>query len=226
MKKAAIRFKTFIIKLKANQEFEPEEIDTSFDNKETPEAIKANLIDKIEDAKGVDLTSKAAIVKDAQVKRNEEISKGMKKNDPMPWSDVTATNTTDQKSLPTEEIEKDTTNLTKTADKDKLRNRESDLEKIASTIDQLANDSKDTDEALDKIDQYNDIKNLIIDLDSMKDDTIKIDASRAARLNELDKKFLDTSVKGRSIRDILDNSSEKAETLEVTKLEIASPNED
>ena len=226
MKKAAIRFKTFIIKLKANQEFEPEEVDTSFDNKETPEAIKANLIDKIEDAKGVDLTAKAALVKDAQVKRNQEISKGMKKNDPMPWSDVTATNTIDQKSLPTEEMEKDVNNLTKSADKDKLRNRESDLEKIAVAIDQLSNDSNNTEEVLDKIDQYNDIKNLIIDLDSMKDDTIKIDASRAARLNELDKKFLDTSLKGRSIRDILDNSSEKAETLEVTKLEIASPNEE
>lgn len=218
LKKESVKFRLFINKIISNQEFDTDEVDTSFDNKEIPEVIKANLIDKIEDVKGVDLTGKDKIVKDAQKKANKDSKKSV---------DINRTNLVDNKSLPTKEIERNKDNLTKSADENKLKNKEADLENIAMAIDSISKDSDNTEDALEKMDKYDDIKRLLIDLDSMKDDAVKIDPVRAARMNELDSKFLDnTSIKGRSIRDILSPKEKIEDELEETKLSIASPNEE
>lgn len=226
VKKDSIRFKLFIQKINANQEFDIEDIDTSFDNRETPEVIKANIYDKIEASKGVDLTGKDATVRKAQIDLNDEISKKSKNKEAIPIVDVLGANTTERESLASKEVEKNKKNITKTADIQKMKNNELELERIADTINDISMFSTDTEDALNKMDSDNRLKSLLVDLDSMRDDTVKIDPSRASRMNELDKEFLNSSVQGKSIKDILDENPSEKEGLEETKLSIASPNEE
>ena len=60
MKKASQSFMRFIKIFRLGQEEDPGDVDTEFDHKETPEVIKANIVDQIEISKGVDLTPKVA----------------------------------------------------------------------------------------------------------------------------------------------------------------------
>ena len=70
IKKLAMKFKLFITKICLNQEFDPEDIDTTPDNIDSKEVITAKIVDKIEDAKGVDLT--AAVAADKAMQKSAE----------------------------------------------------------------------------------------------------------------------------------------------------------
>ena len=56
LKKLSVKLKMFLIKLCKDEEFDSEDVDTTADNTESPEVIRANIADKIELSKGVDLT--------------------------------------------------------------------------------------------------------------------------------------------------------------------------
>ena len=202
--KESNRFRVFITQIRAGKEFAPEDIDTSFDNNEDARIIKANIIDKIEDAKGIDLTGRSDPMANVAVPANVK-TKPIKK---------------EIKRDPTEDIK-----LTNTADKDAVKKKEKEVENLANHIDELSRTSRNTEDALDKIDNDDYLKSLIIDLDSIESDTVKIDPARATRMNNLDKQFLDTTVKGKPIREIL-NPKQDDEKLEETKLNISSPNEE
>jgi hypothetical protein len=262
IKKNLFIFKNFIAKINMNAEFDDDDIDTSLDNVESPRAIKANLIDKIEASKGVDLTGKEVIAdkdqkeidtaRDKSIKavnsltkqaqkesrsNNDKISKSMenklnaaeKNVRAVPAIDVLRTTVADRQSTVSKIVEKDLKDkvLSKDTDLSSIKQKEKDLATIATSIDAISKFATDTDGAMNLIDKDTDLKSLIIDLDTMKDNSVKIDATRAARMNNLDQKFLDTDVHGKSIKEILatDNSKEdKENTLEKTTLNIASPN--
>ena len=67
----AIRFKNFIIKINKDEEFEMEDQDTT-ENTPTKDAIKADIVDKIETSKGIDLTPVMAKKKQEKEKDNKE----------------------------------------------------------------------------------------------------------------------------------------------------------
>ncbi len=196
LKKAAITLSILVRKTLAREEFDIDEVDIEYsDNKkETKEVIRANIIDKIELAKGVDLTGKNV---PATTKNN------------MPSDEIEAKKDMETKSLK--------------ADIDKQRDMEHDMQVISRAIDDAAEESNNTDEALDRMDDTEDIKSMLANLSV--DGTESTDPARAARMNKLDKIFLDSEVKGRSVRDIL-ASSEEEKPLEVTRLNISSPNEE
>src|SRR5574344_112884 len=220
-----IFFKNLINKMIQKQEFTEDEVDSSLDFKESPEAIKANIIDKIEQAKGIDLTGKEKITKDTVEK---ELSK-YPKSKPVPdINPLRNTSTTKDESVPTKMLKdsiKDKV-ISKNTDLTNKKADEKELAQLAITIDDISSDSYDTDDALDKMDNE-EIKHLLVDLDNMKSNSVKVDATRAARMNELDQKFLDTNIKGKSIRDIL-NSDTNSDTdkLTTTSIKVDSPNKE
>lgn len=223
----AMKFSNFIRKLWQGEEFDPEDEDTSQDNG-SPEQITADLVDKIEDAKGIDLTK--------QVKKEEdfdkEINKKLKKDGSYNPADASISHsirnkegqpTVAQKAI--EDIENaDDINLLKDVNKDKLQRQEDDLIHVAARIKDVAY-AKDVEDALERLDSDKEFKELLATISDIQDDSIKIDATRAARINKLDRDFLNSNVGGKTVKDILD-SKETNKPLESTSFDIASPNEE
>ena len=71
LKRLSIKFRTFVNKICDSEEFDAEDIDTSADYVQSPEVIQANLVDKIESTRGIDLTAKVAIAREDFKKRKE-----------------------------------------------------------------------------------------------------------------------------------------------------------
>ena len=218
-KNLSIKFKSFLMKICKSEDFDYEDIDTTSDNVQSAEVIKANIADKIELAKGVDITPQLA-----------EIKKNKKNAHKDPVTSITADTTSkvepkkkvDNSSNKNDEeksISKATENLPKTKSEEDL---ELKIKTLAQAIDTAGDINNTEDDALDYIDDET-IRNILIDLDAVDDDKVDISAGRAARISELDKKLLATEIKGKSIKDILeDKSSKKTEPL---KLELSTPNE-
>lgn len=226
-KTIAMTFSNFIRKLWQGEEFDPEDEDTSQDNG-SPDQIKTDLVDKIEDAKGVDLTK--------QIKKREdydkEINKVIKKDgvytpddEPVSYhrSNKEGQPTVGQKAM--EDIENDSDiKLMKDVDKDKLQQQEDDLDYVASKIKDVA-DAEDIENALEILNSDKEFKEILATISDIQDDSIRIDATRAARINKLDQDFLNSNVGGKTVKDILD-SKETNKPLESTSFDIASPNEE
>lgn len=224
--KAAITLRRFINIIINKQEFDIEDTDTESEAKESPEAIKANIIDKIEDSKGVDITGKDVLAKQIQIDTSKAINKGVSKNKPLKYVDTSAENLKDTKTSSTiaaEEKQKEK-NLTKQADLDAIKRQESDLEKLALSVDNVSNYAKTTDDAIDMLNSEN-IRDILMDISSETEDSVKVDPARSARMNQLDKTFLDSSIKGKTVKDILAEKPVEKQ-LETTKLKIASPNKE
>lgn len=226
-KAIAMKFSNFIRKLWQGEEFDPEDEDTSQDNG-SPEQITVDLVDKIEDAKGVDLTKQVKKEED----HNKEIIKKIKKDGIYrPADEAISHSIRNREGQPTvaqkaiEDIENaDDINLLKDVDKDKLQRQEDDLIHVALSITDVA-DAKDVEDALKRLDSDEEFKELLATISDIQDDSIKIDATRAARINKLDRDFLNSNVGGKTVKDILD-SKETNKPLESTSFDIASPNEE
>lgn len=224
--KIAIKFSMFIKKLWAGEEFDPEDEDTSLDNG-SPDQITTDLVDKIEDAKGVDLTKNVKVAKD----RNATIDKAIKKNaiyDPMDQpivaSDRHRVDQPTNNSVQAEDIMDDEdSGISKGIDIDQLKQQEDDLNHIAARLVD-AGEAKDIEDAISQLDNDDELKEILMSLNTIDDSSIKIDATRAARMNKLDQDFLNSNVGGKSIKDIL-NGEDTNKPLEKTELSISSPNE-
>ena len=205
-KKLSITFKTFLMRVFKNEEFPLEDVDTTSDNSQSPEVIKANIVDKIELAKGVDLTSKLADAK--KEKENKKSNKFVPKVKEEPKKE------TDSK------ISKGTLNKPKTEDQNKA---EANKKRLAQMIDDIGDFAKSEEDALDMMDNA-ELKQILMDLDSGDDDKVNLTAGRSSRISELDRKLLETEIKGKSIKDIL----EPKEPVEkkVTNLNLSTPNQE
>ena len=223
LQKLGEKFKLFIIKMVSNQEFEASDMG---EEKETSKSISTTIMDDIEQSKGVDLTPRAAAVKKKKEEMQAQEKKDTPKGHPVRIMDPLLDNKAKDKSLPAEEAEKELKDkkLSKGANTDDLAKREKELEDLANAIDTISQNSVDTDDAYDKLDQ-NTIKDILIDLDSMKDDSVKVSAGRTSRMNQLDKAFLDKKVNGKTVKDILQEDPANTE-LDHTKLDVSTPNED
>lgn len=212
-KNLAMKFRSFIVKAVNNEEFDYVDIDTTNDNVSSPEAIKANIIDKIELAKGIDMTAKVSAVVNKPPVVNSIINK-------KPAIKKTGKEVVKKIEEPKENISKMSLNQPKKFEDDKLDN---DLNNLATAIDIAAKNAKSEEDAWDQLDN-DEIKRILIDLDSAGDDNVKVTANRANRIEELDKQLLDTEIKGKTVKDILEPKEQKEEVK--VDLKIATPNED
>lgn len=94
-------------------------------------------------------------------------------------------------------------------------------EELLTAINKAAETSKNTDDALEQLDNEK-IKELIIDLAS-EEEGIKINQARSSRMMKLQDDFIDKQIKGRKINDLL---SENRETIPTSKLNVGSINKD
>ena len=198
----SIKFKTFLIKLISGEEFDSSDIDTSADTKQSPKVIKANIVDKIEISKGVDLTKDIA---KAQIQTGPEPEKAKK---PV-------------------EVNKNTidSNISKLKANDTVKSdnkKDVSIAKLAKAINNVADNSPTEDDALDQLDD-DQIKAIIVSLDS-DEDKPKMSDGRAARVTELDQKSSNIEIKGKSIKDIL-NEPNNDEPI-VTNAPVDSPNKE
>ena len=225
-KKTAMKFKIFISKICKGEEFDIEDIDTSADT-DSSEVIAAKIVDRIEISKGVDLTPKVAVAKQAD-EVPLKIAPGKKVNS-REISKAVATYDNKVKKIE-DKVEKDQTPVVtsklaqpNTKNIDTKANTDKELEKLAKSIVTASDKTTSEDDALNFMDDE-EIKKILIDLDSVSDDSeIVISDDRKARMSELQNKLMQNEVNGKSIQQILD---EKPEEIPKTTINVASPNAD
>lgn len=238
IKKASNRFKTFIIKMTSGAErFEASEMDTTVST--SPEAIKADIYDKFEDSQGIDLTGREKDLDAQEAINKEKIQKSFP-----PKSQVAAKQVADKfAGQDTVDVYRNTTNIEKDKkEKEPLpvkqqetiskgvdpvakKVKDEDLAAIAKAIDLHAQQSTDTDMALDRMDDDTNFKELLKNLDIEADPGVKLSPTRAARFNTLSNELLDKTVENRSVREIL-NKKQNDNKIEKISLDIATPNEE
>ena len=215
-KRNSIKFKAFITKINKNEEFDYDDTDSS-ENSPNPEAIKTAIMDKIEDSKGVDLTKASTSLKKDKVE-NMSVS-----------VNTTSVPVANKDKKEEKDIEKSKTSQNKSIATSSKEDNEEKLKSIVASIDKASQNALDPDDALNTMDDDPDLKELIANLDTMRDDTVNINAARAERMTQLDKELLDKTIKGQSIRDILDNSNGNGATntdIPSSSLPVASTNEE
>ena len=254
IKKMAVKFKLFINKIINNEEFDLADIDTTMDNTQDARSIQTDIIDKIDIAKGVDLTSKVQqansiekTMEDAKKNAEKEVKKTsnivtrdkvanvMKKqfkttynvstvNDPT--KEVMAKVTTIPKQISQDEKENDIV-VPKNIDVKKVNDQEEKLNKMAEKITTVSNNVtiKSTDAALDALDTDEEFKEILADINSTQNNNgVDIDSTRAARMNKLNNEFLEKEVQGQTVKDMLEENQNKEIT--TTKLNISTPNKE
>ncbi len=224
IKKLAVKFKLFAIKMCKGEEFDEADIDSTADFKEDPEVISAKIVDKIEVSKGIDLTKHLA-------KSTTKIA-DMKKG---------TLNATDQKIMQHAAVLKDPAALTiqnvavkkdiaralddldnevdysEQDEEDNERNQA--IAKLSDAIAAASDEADDEEDALDSLDT-DEINRILVSLGD--DDEVNISASRSTRMSNLDNAIMDKEINGRSIRQILDTENKTKE--ETTTVNVASPN--
>lgn len=118
--------------------------------------------------------------------------------------------------------------ITTSSDNKKEDKLEKDKQELVDIVDAHAKKSTNADEAIDSINNAIDadyFKNIVKELETNSPNKVKIDATRAARMNDLDNKFLSKKVHNKSVREIINNSQVNT-PLPKTELELDTVNEE
>ena len=224
-KSYSIKFKNFLIKICSNQDFDPEDIDTSADNVDSPIVARTKVVDKLDVNKGIDLTKQVAAIDD---KKKVTVDKTAMSSSPNPVSTVKMKNSPIVVPNDAPEIksttDKATLNKPDTIDK-ALKNDLNKLE-LANKIDMASTNASSEDDILNDLDddEKAEFIKLVQDIQSNEEDSVNISAGRASRINSLDMKMMDIEVNGKTVKDILDEKPE--EQLPVAPINISTPNEE
>ena len=97
--------------------------------------------------------------------------------------------------------------------------------KMKDKIEKAAEVSNNTDEAMAKLDEDEEIAKILDDMSEEHDQTIKRSVARNKRMEKLNDEFLEKQYKGKKLSDLL-SSEHDGTKLEETKLDIDSPFED
>ena len=227
LKQISTRFKSFITKICTNQAFDLDDMDITNDKTDSPEVARAKVVDAIDVNKGIDLTPQIAAI---------DKEKKDKKQDP----DISKTQSQKPASIKyqnkiQDNIDKSEDN--KNVDKASQNNIKSDIKRksidakkmaLAMKIDKAASNATSDDDIYDALeyeeteDDTESITKLLIDIQTSGDDSVDLTAGRAARMTELDQKLMESEVKGKTVKEIL---NEKEPEPIVTSLDIATPDE-
>lgn len=218
------KFKIFIGKIQKGDIFDSEDIAQGIDEKPTSDALKTAVYDKIEIAKGIDLTGKEKDLK----KDIKELNRNIKNTDKkIPLDDIIDAiapyQSATEKPTGSKKIENEK-NLAKNANIDKLKKQEDELERLASEIDRCSKNANSEEDLLSSLDK-DEIKQMIIDLDGIGTNKVDISVSRSTRIDNLTRDLMEKKIKEKTIQELLNSNSENAE-LPKTDLKISSPNDE
>lgn len=176
------------------------------ENKDSPKAIKTQIINTIENSKSVEInnlvgntTSEKETVKriatsDIKISSDEKVK-------------VTNNKPVDEKK---KRAEKDKEEIVKIID-----SKSKSATSVNNALENINNDALDAD--------Y--FKQVLKDLENNSSNHIKIDATRAARMNDLNNKFLKKKVENETVQDLIKQSEENT-PLPKTELKIDTVNEE
>lgn len=130
--------------------------------------------------------------------------------------------------------EKDTTKVNvitnKKTDEKEINKDNLDIEKqkVVDTITRVAANSTSTEDALDQMEDNQYIADIIKDIANKEGDGINASVARQSRINKINQNLVDKSVKGKSVRELINNSKDigDKEPLPTTKININSINSD
>ena len=236
MKKMSAKFKLFLTKIVSKEKFDSEDEDTSVGD--TPEAIKADIYDKIEDVKGIDLTPRqskkitvlstrpnlstdnvssgiSATTKDTSKKIKDELKTAVKQKNEINQKQKEITN-----NLTDDGVE---SKNTASMDLDKKAQKEEELKRMADIIDNITSNSSDLDDALNTMEDNEELKKLLIDLDSSDDRGSLVSPARKARINDLETELQQKVINNVSIRELLTKEQDKV-AVPTTSLKVDSIN--
>lgn len=174
--------------------------------KDSPDAIVTDIVDKLEKSQKINLYGLT----------------GTKIADKSKFKDKETINSSDIKTKSTSDNGKETGSNDEK--KDIIDNKK---KKLVDNIVTAANNSSSTDEALEKLDNEAFIADLIKDI-SDEENTVKYTAARSARINTLNDKFKQSSIKGKTVSELINASEDigdKAE-LKSSSVHINSINND
>lgn len=192
--------------------YNKEIIADSEENKDSPKAIKTQIINTIENSKSVEINNLVGTT----TSKNDTVNR-------INTSDIKSSADIDKKEeISTEKIEKETTD-------EKQKQIEKDKQEIVNIVDAKSKTASNADEALDNInnDALNAdyFKQVLKDLENNSSNHVKIDATRAARMNDLNNKFLKKKVEGETVQELIKKSTENTK-LPKTSLKIDTINEE
>jgi hypothetical protein len=221
---------------------------------DTPDAIVTDIVDKLEKSQGIQMYAltgtKGASNKSSlsglanKLARLPESPKDEKKETPKkettpkpvekkeePKKTETTVKATTKTTTPKEDKEKVVPKEVGPAKSDKQAETEDTLQKkvkVAKAIADAASTSTSTDEAIEKLNNDEYIANLIKDIADEESNGVKVSSARTARINTLNDNFKTQSVKGKSVKELIEKSqdTELEEELPKTSLSINSINKD
>ena len=229
VRQTATRFKLFVTKMSTNEEFDAEDIDTSADNVDSPEVITAKIVDTIDVNKGIDITPQISKVK----KAGDKFKSNYLKQNPSVKTALGTSLIMDKK-VTADKVDTSTIDKLTLSDPNKnpqAKANAAELKKIelANRVLSATVDAKDEDEAYDNLEYQESeednesIVALLQDIQSNSEDSIDISVARSKRMSELEDKLMDTEVKGKSVKEIL---NEKEPEPIVSDLNVATPTDD
>ena len=193
---------------------------------DSPDAIVTDIVDKLEKSQGIELYGALGAL--------SILSKAAEKHVP---DNKTKTGTKETQTKPKEDkkpVQKQVKVKDKTTDKPKSEKEvskevtEKKKEELVSRIQDAAETSTSTEEAIDKLNNDEYIANLIQDIADEESTEIKASATRKARINTLSDDLKSKKVKGKSVKELIEKSEDIADSkpLEVTSANINSINND
>ena len=241
-KSAAMLFKNFIIKMERGQQFDPDEEDRTPDNIESRKVIVTNIVDKIETNGKVNMSTQSDfLAKVATAKAYTGFTRQIRPEDKIvtninPVNPATSKEKKEVIKKDNEEAKKLTNKTTTSTDISKdakvekqidIENTEKIKKELISDLNTMAASTANTDEMIDKINDDDYIKNLIMQLTAEEDSGIKINQARIDRMAQLNNQFMSNTVKGKTVEEILNPKEEKANApLPKTTIKVDSPFED
>lgn len=172
--------------------------------RESTKAITLNILDKLEKAKGIKIDN-------ISINLNKSIvdSRVVTVNDYEDVEDI----------LPDDEIEAELG----IKDEDNTNTPKEDI--LVSTIETIASDSADTEDAIERMDDER-VKELIDIVSAESDETPRINNARKARFVKLDLELRKKKINNKTISEILDGDNTKLTELQSSNLPVSSINDD
>ena len=231
-------FKTFIVKIEKGQTFSADEEDDTPKDQESNKVIVTNIVDKVEKARKVDMSTKSAYIGAVAAKSFVGYSPAKPvMTKPVEFKPMAVANKDKKEEIKkskedSEKILKATTtdnNISKEGKDQKqadIEAKEKEKEELINKITDIAARSMNTDDAIEKMDNEDDIKELIMKLSIEDESGIKMNSARVDRMNKLNNEFLQKEVFGMKIKDILATSTDMDKInapLPTTAIETESP---
>ena len=197
--------------------------------KDTPDAIVTDIVDRLETNQKIELYSALGSLgvfkKNAEKEVPDNKTKdGKKETQTKPQKSSTVSKPSSEKKVKVT----DKNDVPKTEKQVSKEVTDKKKEELVSKIQDAAATSTSTEEAIDKLNNDEYIANLIQDISDEENTDVKVSVTRKARINTLSDNLKTKKVKGRTVKDMLEKSSDTSdsEQLQVTSIDINSINSD